>query len=140
LQHLTQAGQVPCVRLGDGRRKIVLYPVDLLRAWLAHQAAPAAPPPPEAPAEPPEAPAEPPEAPPEHQRPDGEEDAVPRMALRLREAAQALGISPRTLWAWTRNGRMPCVRQIGGRRSVVLYPVRELLAWLSRQEAKGGNG
>ena len=37
LWDLTQRGDVPCVRLGSGKRRAVLYPVSLLRDWLAAQ-------------------------------------------------------------------------------------------------------
>jgi excisionase family DNA binding protein len=37
LWDLTQRGEVPCVRLGNGRRRAVLYPVKSLREWLASQ-------------------------------------------------------------------------------------------------------
>lgn len=37
LWDLTQRGDVPCVRLGSGRRQTILYPVSLLREWLASQ-------------------------------------------------------------------------------------------------------
>ena len=55
------------------------------------------------------------------------------LALRPREAAKALGISPRTLWEWTRAGRIPCVRVGGGARQVVLYPKAALERWLAQQ-------
>jgi excisionase family DNA binding protein len=51
------------------------------------------------------------------------------LALRPREAAKALGISPRHLWQLTRDGRVPCAR-VG---KSVLYPLADLEAWLSRQ-------
>lgn len=53
----------------------------------------------------------------------------PRLALRVREAAEALGISERLLWDWTRGEGVPHVR-IG---NVVLYPVREVRQWLRRR-------
>jgi len=56
-----------------------------------------------------------------------------RLALRPREAAQALGISERHLWTWTNQGRIPHVR-IG--RSVI-YPRDVLDRWLAEQAAKG---
>jgi len=31
----TKSGLLPCVRVGRGRRQVVLYPVEQLRAWLA---------------------------------------------------------------------------------------------------------
>jgi len=62
------------------------------------------------------------------------------LALRPREAAKALGISPRHLWQLTKDGHIPCVRVGAGTRKTVLYPVAELEAWLRRQAAtaKGG--
>ena len=63
---------------------------------------------------------------------------APSLALRPREAARALNISLRTLWALSApRGPIPCLRIGHGRRQTVLYPVAELQAWLSRQ-AKGG--
>src|SRR5262249_23221823 len=62
------------------------------------------------------------------------------LALRSPEAAKALGISPRTLWALTApRGPIPCVRVGTGMRKSVLYPVADLQAWLSCQtQAEGG--
>jgi excisionase family DNA binding protein len=57
------------------------------------------------------------------------------LALRPREAAKALGISPRLLWQLTKDGHVPCVRVGSGTRKAVLYPVAELRAWLTRQAA-----
>lgn len=56
---------------------------------------------------------------------------VPLLALRARDAAVALGVSRRTLYAWTAGAKIPHVRQDG----VVLYPVAELREWLSRRTA-----
>lgn len=55
------------------------------------------------------------------------------MALRPREAANSLGISPRLLWQLTHDGHIPCVRVGQGKRKTILYPVADLQAWLSRQ-------
>jgi excisionase family DNA binding protein len=55
------------------------------------------------------------------------------LALRPREAAAALGISPRLLWQLTKDGRIPCVRIGGTKRRTVLYPLADLEAWLSRK-------
>lgn len=55
------------------------------------------------------------------------------LALRPREAARTLGVSPRTLWQWTNAGLIPCARVGTGKRKTVLYPVTELQAWLARQ-------
>jgi len=53
------------------------------------------------------------------------------LALRPREAAKALSVSPRTLWEWTRTGVVPCVRIGSGKRQTVLYPLVDLQAWLA---------
>ncbi len=60
---------------------------------------------------------------------------APVLGLRPKDAARALGISPRKLWELTNAGRIPCVR-LG---SAVVYPVDVLRAWLAAQ-AKGGEG
>jgi excisionase family DNA binding protein len=67
-------------------------------------------------------------------------EAAPKLALRPREAAKALGISARHLWQLTKDGRIPCVRVGSGKRKTVLYPLADLQAWLSRESntAKGG--
>lgn len=57
------------------------------------------------------------------------------LALRPREAAKALGISPRLLWQLTHDGQIPCVRVGNGTRRTVLYPVADLQAWLTRKAA-----
>lgn len=49
------------------------------------------------------------------------------------EAARLLAISPRTLWAMTKAGRVPCAR-IGGR---VLYRPSSLAAYAAAQEQGG---
>jgi excisionase family DNA binding protein len=38
LWQLTKDGQIPCVRVGTGTRKTVLYSVDELKTWLARRA------------------------------------------------------------------------------------------------------
>ena len=55
------------------------------------------------------------------------------LALRPKEAAKALGIGERKLWAMTNSGELPHAR-IG---RAVIYPVRELQEWLSDQTGKG---
>ena len=62
------------------------------------------------------------------------------LALRPREAAKALGISPRLLWQLTKDGHIPCVRVGSGKRRTVLYPLAELQAWLTRQAATARGG
>jgi hypothetical protein len=69
-------------------------------------------------------------------------DQTGPLALRPREAANALSISQRTLWGLTSpRGPIPCLRIGHGKRQTVLYPVTELQAWLSQQveAVKGGN-
>lgn len=55
------------------------------------------------------------------------------LALRPRDAAKALGISPRLLWQLTHDGRIPCVRVGDGKRRAVLYLVAVLETWLTRE-------
>ncbi len=55
-----------------------------------------------------------------------------KLALRPREAAKMLSISERTLWALTKQGRIPCVKLGEGRTSAVLYPVSSLEEFLSQ--------
>ncbi len=65
-------------------------------------------------------------------------DSSPRLALRPKDAARALGIGERKLWSITadQTSGIPHVRF--GR--VVVYPVDELRRWLAAQsERKGGN-
>lgn len=57
----------------------------------------------------------------------------PRLALRPREAAQLLGISPRLLWTMTAMNRIPHFRI--GRR--VAYSVDALRAWVAKQSEGG---
>ena len=59
-----------------------------------------------------------------HPKPD-----APCLALRLREAARAIGVSDRTLWEWTRQGDVPHVRRGG----TILYPTAALTRWLEAQ-------
>ncbi len=55
-------------------------------------------------------------------------------AIRPKAAAAALGISERLLWEWTRDHGVPHFR-LG---NVVLYPVRELQAWVSARAQTTG--
>jgi excisionase family DNA binding protein len=67
------------------------------------------------------------------------------LALRPRQAAQALSISPRHLWQLTQDGHVPCVRVGSGVRKTVLYPTDSLREWLTsganrqRQAKKRGD-
>jgi excisionase family DNA binding protein len=54
---------------------------------------------------------------------------TPPIALSAKEAAVALGISPRKLWELTNRGTLPHVR-IGKR---ILYPVAALDRWFESQ-------
>lgn len=61
-------------------------------------------------------------------RPDSA-DSPPRLALRPRDAARALGIGERLLWELTNRGEIPHLRL----NRAVLYPVAELERWLAEQ-------
>jgi len=50
-----------------------------------------------------------------------------RLALRSREAAEALGISERLLWTLTQGNKIPHARISKG---IVVYPVDQLRRWL----------
>lgn len=62
------------------------------------------------------------------------------LALRPREAARALGISPRHLWQLTKDGHIPAVRLGTGKRKTILYPLAALQAWLNEQAQAGQGG
>jgi hypothetical protein len=65
--------------------------------------------------------------------------SVEPLALRPRDAARALGISPRTLWGLTApRGPIPCLRIGHGKRRTVLYPVAELRAFLADRAEPAG--
>ena len=68
-------------------------------------------------------------------------EAILSLALRPREAAKALSISPRLLWQLSKDGLIPCARVGTGKRKTVLYSVADLQAWLSQQASMttGGN-
>lgn len=58
------------------------------------------------------------------------------LALRARDAARLLSISPRSLWALSApRGPIPCIRIGQGKRQIALYPLDGLRAWLTRQTA-----
>lgn len=57
---------------------------------------------------------------------------LPRLALRPKDAAKALGIGQRLLWSLTNQGVIPHVKV--GRAT--LYPVDLLRDWLVKQAAK----
>lgn len=58
---------------------------------------------------------------------------VEPLALRPAQAAKALGVSARTLWAWTRAGLVPCIRVGSGKRQITLYSAEQLREWLRGQ-------
>jgi hypothetical protein len=60
-------------------------------------------------------------------------NSTPALAMRPREAAAALGISPRLLWQLTKDGVIPCVRVGVGKRKTILYPIPILQKWLADQ-------
>ena len=63
---------------------------------------------------------------------------LPRLALRPREAAKALGIGERLLSDLTRRGEIPHLR-LGSK--CIVYPVAALRVWLDEQaQQKGGDG
>lgn len=62
-------------------------------------------------------------------------DTLEPFAIRPKAAAALLGISERLLWEWTRDHGVPHFR-LG---NVVLYPVRELKAWVSAQAQTTSN-
>jgi excisionase family DNA binding protein len=59
--------------------------------------------------------------------------SMPRLALRPKEAAKALGIGERLLWSQTNRGEIPHIK-LG---QAVLYPIAELERWLAERTAKG---
>ena len=61
-------------------------------------------------------------------------DGTRSILLNLRDAAQALAISPRSLWEWTKAGRVPHVRL--GRR--LLYAPDDLRRWVQSQRQGPG--
>lgn len=61
------------------------------------------------------------------------QDTVPRLALRPKDAAKALGIGERKLWEMTNSGAIPHVR-FG---KAVVYPVAVLERWLAEQAGGG---
>jgi excisionase family DNA binding protein len=59
---------------------------------------------------------------------------VEPIALRPHTAAAVLGISLTTLEEWTRRGLIPHKKVSSGPRSIVLYPVEELKAWVAGRD------
>ncbi len=69
----------------------------------------------------------------ENEKPAIALDEVQRLALRPREAAQALGISPRTLSQLARDGMISRVRLSRNKQGATLYPLASLQEFLQRQ-------
>lgn len=59
------------------------------------------------------------------------------LALRPKEAAKSLGISPRHLFQLTADQQIPCIRVGSGKRKTVLYSVSALQNWLSTPSVEG---
>ncbi|WP_440711938.1 helix-turn-helix domain-containing protein [Gordonia sp. FQ] len=55
--------------------------------------------------------------------------AVPRLALTAAEAAQAIGVAPKTLRNWRNRGQGPKFRRVSP--TLVLYRVEDLEAFLA---------
>lgn len=64
-------------------------------------------------------------------------DSTQPLALRPREAAKALQISPRLLWQLSKDGKVPCIRVGSGKRQTLLYSVAALKDWLEDRSMKG---
>ncbi len=60
--------------------------------------------------------------------------SLPPLAVREREAARLLGISPKSVFNLTKAGLLPCVR-LGGMK---LYSVAALHRWLDEQAPPTG--
>jgi transcriptional regulator with XRE-family HTH domain len=58
--------------------------------------------------------------------------AQPVLALRLKDAARAIGVSDRLLWQWEHDRKIPSVRING----TVLFSVDVLRTWLIEQSSK----
>jgi excisionase family DNA binding protein len=66
---------------------------------------------------------------------------VLRLLLRPREAAEALAVSPRTLWQLTASGELTAIRLPGrGKARSLRYVVADLERWIERTKAAQHNG
>jgi len=61
------------------------------------------------------------------------DSTLPLLLVDAREAARLLSVSPRTLWAMTHQGDLPCVR-IG---RLVRYDVAGLTRWVADRQQGG---
>lgn len=62
-----------------------------------------------------------------------QQESIAPLALREKEAAKVLGISPRKLWELANRGEIKAIKVDG----VKLYPIRELNRWLDEQIGGG---
>lgn len=61
-----------------------------------------------------------------------------RLLLTPRQAAEALAISPRTLWELTAHGELTPIRLPGrGKARALRYAVDDLRDWIARQQRNG---
>lgn len=58
--------------------------------------------------------------------------------LTLREAAERLSLSARTVWALANEGRIPCVVLRGGKRRLLRFSVQALERWAIEQAGQAG--
>ena len=56
------------------------------------------------------------------------------LSYRPAVAAEMLGVSARTLYEWTRAGKVRAVRIGNGKRSALLYPAAELRRLIDEKE------
>lgn len=72
----------------------------------------------------------------------GDDEPVPVIALSTRQAAMALGVSPRTLRNWRNEGKNPdaprCFHATRNPSSPVLYLYSDLLAWTKHRIEESG--
>ena len=59
---------------------------------------------------------------------------TPRLALRFREVAKAIGVSQRTLFEWVRKNRIPH-KKVG---KVIMFSTDELRKWLASRTTASG--
>jgi predicted DNA-binding transcriptional regulator AlpA len=55
---------------------------------------------------------------------------IPKLALRMREAAKAIGVCPRTLHELVKRGEIRPRRLGSGPKAGLVFPVAELERWL----------
>lgn len=60
-----------------------------------------------------------------------------RLALRLGEAARALGVTSKTLARLADHGIVPCKTLVRGRRRMRLFLLADLVRWLTSSRPSG---